>query len=376
MKTKLLLFLSLFFIGTIYLRGQVLMGPTQCKPSKSYAYSVVGMDIAKPISWTVVNGTLSSGSGLSTTVKWDENKTKGAISAIGYSTALKSYMTVSFAVNISQFTGDGEIPPSLGVDKHTICNNETVTCSLQNIPSGSSVIWSASNNLALMSGQGSQTATFRGLGNGTGSVSVMVSKNGESITLSNSNIWVGLPETPQIVATYNPSTGDSFEILYDGFKFLTSTAYSFIPKSWPVSSTAQSWALTGAPNVATVLNTPYTGEFHIQTGSAKTPSFGIRLTFTNACGSSIVENRGSIVANSLRNSISSQNQELNISVDKDVVKFVKVYNLSGILVYSGNVENQVFDIYSLGLNKNSIYIVEKITSDGKVNREKVIIRNR
>lgn len=69
-----------------------------------------------------------------------------------------------------------------------ICSQATYT--LDNLPTGATVQWSASNsNLQLISGQGTRSATFRK--NGNGSTIIKVNVNGTEVLKK--DVWVGVP---------------------------------------------------------------------------------------------------------------------------------------------------------------------------------------
>lgn len=77
-----------------------------------------------------------------------------------------------------------------------ICKNNTLTYSL-NIPDNMPVTWQAVENMTLVSGQGTKTATFSGKTSGYGKVSATVTYNNRQYTFENNKVNV-LPGTPTV----------------------------------------------------------------------------------------------------------------------------------------------------------------------------------
>lgn len=76
-----------------------------------------------------------------------------------------------------------------------VCDQATYT--IDNLPPGTTVQWSASTSLQLVSGQGTESAVFMINGNGLTTVEAQLSIISPSLSLS--NIWVGVPDPPEMV---------------------------------------------------------------------------------------------------------------------------------------------------------------------------------
>ena len=74
----------------------------------------------------------------------------------------------------------------------------TATYSIQNYPSGATVVWSTSNsNLSIISGQGTGNATFQKNSNGACVIMAQVSVGTISLNITK-NVWAGTPTAPSI----------------------------------------------------------------------------------------------------------------------------------------------------------------------------------
>lgn len=80
----------------------------------------------------------------------------------------------------------------------SVCDQATYTIqNFDQLPEGTTVQWSTSQiNLAILSGQGSGTVTFRRLRNGINQIFAQINLSNDSITISSGQISVGIPPSP------------------------------------------------------------------------------------------------------------------------------------------------------------------------------------
>lgn len=241
------------------------------------------------------------------------------------------------------------------------CKNTNVTYKLEGAPSGSSIKWVPGGNVTLVSGQGMSSAIFKTSSDGALTVNAVVSYMGKNITISNSDVWIGTPAAP----TKLDGISDR---LYDAYtEYFIGTA--------PISgATSYTWEVRGDATL------PYgnTGQsVRMVTKSVKNGgSFAIYLTVSNKCGSNVYGDHGTIRANpgGGDNGGIGKDDFLRTSiVDSEFTpQSIKVYNISGSMVYSKDNISGYFDIKSTTL-PDGIYIIEK--SDGKERQsEKVILK--
>lgn len=236
-----------------------------------------------------------------------------------------------------------------------VCPNESFSYKLDGIPSGSNIQWIVGANMSIVSGQGSSSATFKSTNNGYNTVKVNITYAGKSVTLDNSEVWIGSPfpkSDPSL--TYQGKVGYSqaFTVEFDGVDE-TSTYI------WKVTSGSASF--TATPSGNTIWLIPNNSN-----------SFSLRVDVTNKCGTGtglyILKagsgSGGGLTTLSLKSSI--------VSESGFTPQSIKVYNLSGAIVYSNDNLSGDFDIKSTTL-PDGIYIIEK--SDGKERQsEKVILK--
>jgi len=123
-------------------------------------------------------------------------------SAINYQMVFKGGVKVSAILTL---IGCSPISiPSIGVDikeglspsisgPTVVCNQGTYT--VQNLPIGASIRWSAiNNNLQLVSGQNSKMAVFSKRSNGKSAIRAEITIGGRTINAEKTDIWVGEPD--------------------------------------------------------------------------------------------------------------------------------------------------------------------------------------
>lgn len=98
----------------------------------------------------------------------------------------------------------------------TICSSNTVF-TLNSLPPNTTITWSTSSNISIVSGQGSSNLTVKANGNGDGTITATISVNGANPIAITKNIWVGTP----IVNNHAQSMGE-----FDISSFCQSDYYS------------------------------------------------------------------------------------------------------------------------------------------------------
>lgn len=84
---------------------------------------------------------------------------------------------------------------AITTNQTTVYSGDYVSYSINAI-SGAVIAWEAVDNMTLVSGQGTATATFKASSNGYATVKATVTYGGKSYTVENSDVWVGKPQTP------------------------------------------------------------------------------------------------------------------------------------------------------------------------------------
>ena len=77
-----------------------------------------------------------------------------------------------------------------------ICNQSNIT--INNLPTGASINWSSTNNLSLVSGQGTSTARFQKVANGTATINATFTI-GNTSYIATKYIGVGIPSRPHVM---------------------------------------------------------------------------------------------------------------------------------------------------------------------------------
>lgn len=101
----------------------------------------------------------------------------------------------------------------------TLCYSGS-TYSISNLPSGVSIDWSTSRNIARVSSQGANPCTFRASSSsvsGNGSITANISINGNRITVSK-DVHVGTP-TPSILLCTSPTASSHLQYGYTGVTY-------------------------------------------------------------------------------------------------------------------------------------------------------------
>lgn len=235
-----------------------------------------------------------------------------------------------------------------------ITASERVSCQESEVsyevtfPEGASVIWTPVERLSYVSGQGTATAKFKTSGNGFAKVKAKVTYQGKEYNLENSNVWIGKPVIMPSDDPYFLMRGDSHSFCADAYGIDETTTYTWIKGSG-------SFSLSDDGFCALVRATGAIGSF-----------FSFRVIITNKCGT-LTRGYGVTIGTEFneRSAKIEDNNQLEI-------KSVRIYNLSGVLVYSNNAVDEYFDIKSTELT-DGIYIIEKFDGQNKTS-EKVLLK--
>lgn len=235
------------------------------------------------------------------------------------------------------------------------CPGSKITYSITNfIGSYSDIKWTAGANTTLISAQNGN-ATFQVSGDGYANVKASIKSRGKDYNRENSEVWIGAP---------NPT------ITVDASKLSFLTTYNLYINN-AGGATSYKWTLIGNATFenGSTTTTSTTNQIKIKTGANNDPGMGqiLRVTcdVTNKCGTTTRSSNFMFVISGLR-SASIEN------IDQPEIKSVKIYNLSGVLVYSNNAINGTFDITSTVLT-DGVYIIEKFDGENRTS-EKVMLR--
>lgn len=122
-----------------------------------------------------------------------------------------------------------------------IASNQNITYTLKDYYPSATITWQAGNNMVLVSGQGTATATFKASSNGYATVKAIITYGGKSYTVENSSVLVGINYN----ALYNTIDLDPKELvgtLTLGSEIKGATSFSwgglFPPQYYNVNRTA------------------------------------------------------------------------------------------------------------------------------------------
>ncbi|MDD3737958.1 MAG: T9SS type A sorting domain-containing protein [Lentimicrobiaceae bacterium] len=253
----------------------------------------------------------------------------------------------------------------------TICSQASYT--IANLPYGTTVTWSVgSNNLQLVSGQGTSTATYAKTGNGASKIRAYVNYG----TVRDKGVWVGVPSGLSIV-TNNPNHLQVGEI----------RTYFLSPN--PGSPTSYQWWVTGVNGL------PDNG-LNILPGSGSSSMveamengfYFINAKSENSCGWSnatskavmVRDNDGDIPALSIApnpaNNYIGIELDITDGCDKGSNKkefFVEIFNNDGLCVFSESFINNKFKINTSNL-PSGLYQM-RLLYNKNVYKEQIMIKH-
>ena len=278
-----------------------------------------------------------------------------------------------------QAINDKYMNTSITSSQTVVCENATVNYTLNgDLPAGASIQWAAGTNATLLSSNG-RSASFKASGNGEVSVLANILVNGIIVKKEKSNsVWVGKPAKPRFVSGLPIllSGNTNYVVRFDPE---SSGGYPYIYQ-WDIQGLGDIVGATNRAELTVKTKTPF--QFNNPSGgsgSEETPlnDLIINLTVGNQCGTSPlftitkrVRSNGIILYSAEQNNDYTGIEAL---ISSETIAAVKIYSLSGSLVYSSENITNTFDIKAINLN-DGIYILEKTDTNGTVSRDKVILK--
>lgn len=264
-----------------------------------------------------------------------------------------------------------------------ICDQATYT--INNFPAGATVVWSSSNNLNIINGQGTSVATFSSTGNSSTStyIKAVVSLNGVSNSVTKYSIQVG--NESAMIGVFDLNTGNML-----GAPYAISTRYNIraLLNDAPTSSTSYRWTVTSPVEDDNIWI--YQGQ-SFQFGAATAGSYHFVLKYLSECGWSTVSKdiffdskvtsfslspnptadqvEVSIAENATTNNLLSSTSKNTNSISYQV----KVVDSYGLTVYSATKKEKKFNLQTSSF-RNGVYAV--IVSDGtNTYQNKLIVKH-
>ncbi|MFV0419342.1 MAG: T9SS type A sorting domain-containing protein [Dysgonomonas sp.] len=294
---------------------------------------------------------------------------------------------ISKAISVIAKTDDGTFSASkdvtiqaalptlaINANKSVICSGESLTYSI-NAPSGATITWQAGANMTLVSGQGTTSATFKGVlpdkgkpTNNTGIVKAVITySNGVPYTVENSELWIGPPPF-QIISE---ATTDDYPPYYAEFSFFEMGITNI---QWTNFYPAESEKDISIIRLGNTIKVTFVVPERIATASG---DFKFQAIVSNKCGSKTKD----FILHPAKNPIypikrisSLKQEEENIqikTITSSTPVSIKINSFgTGELVYQKkNVIN--FNINDTNLKKG-IYIVTTTDDKGNITQDKVM----
>jgi len=262
-----------------------------------------------------------------------------------------------------------------------VCGQATYTI---NLPAGATVVWSSSDNLNIISGQGTSAATFSSAGKSgiVTDIKAVITLNGVSYSTTKYSIQVG--NESAMIGVFDSDTGNML-----GAPYALSTRYNIraLLNDAPTSSTSYRWAVTSPNEDDNIMI--YQGQ-SFQFGAATAGSYHFVLRYLSECGWSTVskdisfgskvtsfslspnpaadQTEVSIAENTTNNLLSSTSENTN-----SISYQVKVVDSYGLTVYSATKKEKKFNLQTSSF-RNGVYAV--IVSDGtNTYQNKLIVKH-
>lgn len=249
-----------------------------------------------------------------------------------------------------------------------ISNNSEISYKIEGIvPEGAKITWTPISNLTYISGQSTTTVKLKAPGSGCSKIKVDIEYAGKKYTQENADIWVGAP--PKFTLSSFP-----FECGTAGRIGINNGTFGYSEKAFAESSVY--WKVGGTD-----------ASLRSQTKSSCmafcrwSNNISVDFTIINKYGTSISNTHQPVTSGNCpfpsdpgKGPIPIPGREKSISVpiNQPETKSVKIYNLSGVIVYSDNAVDGSFDIKSTVLT-DGVYIIEKFDGENRTS-EKVILK--
>lgn len=259
---------------------------------------------------------------------------------------------------------------TLSTDKEWVCANEIITFKRYSSDPAAviSTSWKAVRNATFIDSQGDQ-ARFRATGTGYMEVEVSTTCSGEgTITRKNSSVWIGPPNPAKISIPY---------VGYNNTLYVHQPGRNEAQANWngPIGALERfEWYADGFRVGFGGLDEGIGDNKNIILYPNNPPSYmsstGVKVRGYNRCGCG--QWTAAKTVNVSWNSSFSLRSNIDNGATLGTIKAVRIYDLSGRLMYVDNNPNNNFDIKYIPLN-DGIYILEKW--DGKeTSREKIILK--
>jgi hypothetical protein len=224
-----------------------------------------------------------------------------------------------------------------------VCNTETYT--IQNLPSGATVVWSTNNsNLSIISGQGTSIATFQKNLNGICLITAQVSGGGVLAQNLTKIVWVGSPTASTISGW--PSNN----------QLLPNTSYQLSATGNPDAKILEyQW---NAVSGATIVSGGNTSSATFMTNPSGSVKIGVRAR--NSCGWGPYSYKVGTITNAPINS--PGNNIVNIPLPEEGEYEIMLWNTNR-LIRTVKTSQSSYDVDLNGL-PSDLYII-KVMKDGQ-----------
>ena len=227
-----------------------------------------------------------------------------------------------------------------------ICSTESFT--IQNLPSGATVQWSASNSkLSLVSGQGTGTATFQKVSNGACTITAQVTLGTTTVSFTK-DVWAGTPTAPTVTGW--PHTNLFMENTEYDFVAHGNSQAQILEYQWTVIKGATLISGGSSSSASFMMNSP--GPVSIKVRARNACGWG---PYTNKSGG-ITDDKGLIPINSPGNNIVS------IPLSGDGEYEIQLWNTNR-MIRSTKTTKSSYDV-DLSNLPSDLYII-KVLKDGQ-----------
>ncbi|QIK56129.1 T9SS type A sorting domain-containing protein [Dysgonomonas sp. HDW5B] len=247
-----------------------------------------------------------------------------------------------------------------------VSNNSEITYKIEGIvPEGAKITWTAISNLTYISGQSTTTVKFKTPSYGCAKIKVDIEYVGKKYTQENADVWVGAP--PKFTLSSWP-----FPCGSAGAIKINDLALGYSEKALAESSV--SWKVSGVDAFIASQSKTTCSAF-----CRWSNCIVINFSMTNKYGTTSADTYYPVTTGTCKQPdpggpITQPGRERSAlaPIDQTEIKSVKIYNLSGVLVYSDNAVNGSFDIKSTILT-DGVYIIEKFDGENRTS-EKIMLK--